>query len=59
MTAMPIRTRDLRVESIRPLLPPAILLEELPLTESGRAHDRAAAARRSSRSSTARTTGWW
>jgi 3-deoxy-7-phosphoheptulonate synthase len=30
---MPVRTRDLRVESIRPLLPPAILLEELPLTE--------------------------
>ena len=27
------RTRDLRVESIRPLVPPAILLEELPLTE--------------------------
>src|SRR5262245_16249795 len=33
-TAMPVRTRDLRVESIRPLLPPAILLEELPLRES-------------------------
>jgi 3-deoxy-7-phosphoheptulonate synthase len=31
---MPVRTRDLRVESIRPLLPPAILLEELPLTEA-------------------------
>ena len=31
---MPIRTRDLRVDSIRPLLPPAILLEELPLTEA-------------------------
>ena len=30
---MPLRTRDLRVESIRPLLPPAILLEELPLTD--------------------------
>ncbi|HEY3065891.1 MAG TPA: 3-deoxy-7-phosphoheptulonate synthase [Methylomirabilota bacterium] len=29
------RTRDLRVESFRPLLPPAILLEELPLTEAG------------------------
>jgi 3-deoxy-7-phosphoheptulonate synthase len=28
------RTRDLRVQSIRPLIPPAILLEELPLTES-------------------------
>ena len=26
---MPVRTRDLRVENIRPLLPPAILLEEL------------------------------
>ena len=34
MSAMPIRTRDLRVESIRPLLPPAILLEELPLGET-------------------------
>src|SRR6266850_5591736 len=31
---MPLRTRDLRVESIRPLLPPAILLEELPVTET-------------------------
>jgi len=31
---MPIRTRDLRVDSIRPLLPPAILLEEVPLTEA-------------------------
>lgn len=34
MGAMPLRTRDLRVESIRPLLPPAILLEELPLSEA-------------------------
>src|SRR5215510_5542460 len=33
-TAMPIRTKDLRVESIRPLLPPAILLEELPLSDN-------------------------
>jgi 3-deoxy-7-phosphoheptulonate synthase len=31
---MPIRTRDLRVESIRPLLPPAILIEELPVSET-------------------------
>ncbi|MGE3268945.1 MAG: 3-deoxy-7-phosphoheptulonate synthase [Chloroflexota bacterium] len=30
-----MRTRDLRIESIRPLIPPAILLEELPLTEAG------------------------
>ncbi len=29
------RTRDLRVESIRPLVPPAILLEDLPLSEQG------------------------
>ncbi len=28
-----MKTRDLRVESIRPLVPPAILLEELPLSE--------------------------
>ncbi len=34
MSAMPLRTRDLRVESIRPLLPPAILLEELPISDS-------------------------
>jgi 3-deoxy-7-phosphoheptulonate synthase len=34
MSAMPLRTSNLRVESIRPLLPPAILLEELPLTEA-------------------------
>jgi 3-deoxy-7-phosphoheptulonate synthase len=31
------RTRDLRVEQFRPLLPPAILLEELPLSERGSA----------------------
>ena len=30
-----MKTRDLRVESIRPLLPPAILLEEPPLQETG------------------------
>ncbi len=29
------KTRDLRVAGIRPLLPPAILLEQLPLTEEG------------------------
>jgi 3-deoxy-7-phosphoheptulonate synthase len=28
-------TDDLRIESLRPLLPPAILLEELPLSEQG------------------------
>ena len=32
------RTRDLHVESFRPLLPPAILLEELPLSEAGAAN---------------------
>ena len=31
------RTRDLRVDSFRPLISPAILLEELPLGESGSA----------------------
>jgi 3-deoxy-7-phosphoheptulonate synthase len=31
------RTRDLRIESFRPLIPPAILLEELPLGEQGSA----------------------
>ena len=30
-----MKTRDLRVESNRPLLPPAILVEELPLSEEG------------------------
>src|SRR6266850_3394957 len=30
-----MKTRDLHVESNRPLLPPAILLEELPLDEAG------------------------
>ncbi|MBI2325190.1 MAG: 3-deoxy-7-phosphoheptulonate synthase [Chloroflexi bacterium] len=29
------RTKDLRVESIRPLVPPGILLEELPLPDDG------------------------
>ena len=43
-----MKTRDLRVESIRPLLPPAILLEELPLSEEAsqviaRARDEVAA----------------
>jgi 3-deoxy-7-phosphoheptulonate synthase len=31
------RTRDLRIEYFRPLLPPAILIEELPLTEASSA----------------------
>jgi 3-deoxy-7-phosphoheptulonate synthase len=31
----PLKTRDLRIESIRPLVPPAILLEELPLSAEG------------------------
>src|SRR5260221_4649827 len=30
-----MKTRDLHVESNRPLLPPAILAEELPLTDEG------------------------
>lgn len=29
-----MQTRDLRVDTIRPLLPPAILIEQLPLTEA-------------------------
>ncbi len=29
-----MQTRDLRVESIRPLLPPNLLLEQLPLKET-------------------------
>jgi 3-deoxy-7-phosphoheptulonate synthase len=28
------QTDDLRIESLHPLLPPAILMEELPLTEA-------------------------
>src|SRR6478672_1756420 len=30
-----LKTRDLRIVSIRPLVPPAILLEELPLSSDG------------------------
>jgi 3-deoxy-7-phosphoheptulonate synthase len=30
-----MKTRDLRIQSIRPLVPPAILIEEFPLTEPG------------------------
>jgi 3-deoxy-7-phosphoheptulonate synthase len=30
-------TRDLRIESFHPLIPPAIILEELPITEAGSA----------------------
>jgi 3-deoxy-7-phosphoheptulonate synthase len=33
----PTKTRDLRVESIRPLVPPALLLEQLPLPADGAA----------------------
>src|SRR5262245_7439563 len=32
---MPQATRDLRIQRFRPLIPPAILLEELPLSEAG------------------------
>ena len=32
---MPERTRDLRIAGFRPLIPPAILLEELPLGDKG------------------------
>src|SRR4029453_18485960 len=35
LRCMSERTRDLRVESFRPLLPPLILLEEQPLSERG------------------------
>ena len=28
------RTDDLRIDELRPLIPPAILMEELPLTEA-------------------------
>jgi 3-deoxy-7-phosphoheptulonate synthase len=35
LTAMYQSTRDLRIHSLRPLIPPAILLEELPLGERG------------------------
>ncbi len=31
---MPVKTKDVRIESLRPLIPPAILLEEIPLEES-------------------------
>ena len=34
---MPYRTDDLRIENLRPLLPPAILMEELPCPEEGAA----------------------
>ncbi len=30
-----VKTRDLRIDRIQPLLPPAILIEELPLSEKG------------------------
>jgi 3-deoxy-7-phosphoheptulonate synthase len=30
-----VKTRDLRIQSIQPLVPPVILLQELPLTEEG------------------------
>jgi 3-deoxy-7-phosphoheptulonate synthase len=45
---MHFETDDLRIESLRPLLPPAILMEELPLTDRGSevvAHGREGVAR--------------
>jgi 3-deoxy-7-phosphoheptulonate synthase len=36
-TVAMFRTRDLRIEYFRPLLPPAILLEEVPITEASSA----------------------
>src|SRR5258706_7972701 len=30
-----MRTRDVRVEGYRPLIPPAVLLDEIPLSEEG------------------------
>jgi 3-deoxy-7-phosphoheptulonate synthase len=39
---VPPRTRDLRIDSIRPLVPPAILMEELPLPAAGAETVRAA-----------------
>jgi 3-deoxy-7-phosphoheptulonate synthase len=42
------RTDDVRIENLRPLIPPAILMEELPLTEGGSAvvaHSREALSR--------------
>ena len=32
---MPWRTDDVRIENLRPLLPPAILMEEIPVAEAG------------------------
>src|SRR3954470_17091551 len=52
----PMKTSDLHVESNRPLLPPAILLDELPLGEAGSLAVRAPG-RRSSASFAARTIG--
>ena len=34
---MPYTTDDVRIEALKPLLPPAILMEEIPLTEANRA----------------------
>ncbi len=34
---MPYTTDDVRIEALKPLLPPAILMEEIPLTEASRA----------------------
>ncbi len=53
-----LKTRDLRIEFFRPLLSPAILLEELPPTEAARPRS-AEAATRSRGSCAARTTGSW
>ena len=42
--AMFSRTDDVRIENLRPLIPPAILMEELAISEAGQ--ERVAVARR-------------
>ena len=37
MRSMRHRTDDVRIQSLRPLLPPAILMEELPVSEEASA----------------------
>ena len=51
-------TDDLRIEQLRPLIPPAILMEDLPLSEAGVDHGRREPRGRRRASCAGRTTGW-
>ena len=57
--SMSRRTEDLRITGVRPLIPPAILIEEIPISDGGCGPGRRHPRRPSSTCSTAGIPGWW